>query len=97
MAKPCVLMSQVAKGLVIVIFSSIHAMSCGRHKTGVLLVVQELLPALRSLEEEEDDIKGIRLRWAYCFFMLRTGSHPDHIITVSDFLDRVRKERMRIL
>lgn len=62
-----------------------------------MAVVQELLPSLRSLEEEEDDIKGIRLQWTYCLYMLLSGSRPDHTIKVSDFLDRVRKVRMRIL
>lgn len=55
--------------------------------------VQDLLPALRSVEEEKDDMKGTPLRWAYCFYMLQAGSRPGHIVTVSHFLDHVLEVR----
>ncbi len=54
----------------------------------LLALVQEILPALISAEQQGDDLKACRLRWKYCHLMLLTGSRPGHI-TVSDFLKHV--------
>ncbi|KAK9909584.1 hypothetical protein WJX75_004460 [Coccomyxa subellipsoidea] len=55
--------------------------------------MQELLPAMRAAEEQEDALNGCPLQWLYCNLMLLAGSRPGHIITVSAFLAHVQKGR----
>ncbi len=56
-----------------------------------LLCLQKLLPGLKAAEEQKDDLKACPLQWMYCHMMLLTGSRPDQVITVSDFLKHVKK------